>query len=136
MKSFFLLPLIFVCLQVAAQSETSITVSINNVPGDEGQVILSLHDESTFMKTDALQTKTSLIKDGKVTVTFENVAPGIYGIIGLHDKNKNGNIDMSSKGFPVEDYGISNNPLSMGPPQWSEAKFQVSDEPLDLEIRF
>lgn len=136
MKRIILLPLLLLSMQLAAQTLTSVTVTIDNVSGNEGQVILTLHDESTFMKSDALQTKTSEITDGKVTITFEDVVPGDYGILAIHDKNTNGQIDMAGNGMPVEDYGVSNNPLNFGPPQWSEAKFEVNEEPLNLKIRF
>jgi uncharacterized protein (DUF2141 family) len=117
-------------------TETEITVTITNVPGDEGQVIVALHDTNSFMKTEAIETMTSEIKNGKATVTFTGVPPGEYGIISFHDKNENKQIDMEPNGMPKEAYGVSNNPMSFGPPQWNEAKFTVAKEPLDLEIRY
>lgn len=138
MKNILLFTLFLFSVSVASSQEISntITVSVSNVSSDEGKVIMSLHSEDTFMKTAPVQMETALIDNGKASVTFKNVEPGVYGIIGFHDKNNNDRIDMSSNGMPVESYGVSNNPMSFGPPQWSEAKFEVLDQPLNLEIRF
>ncbi|HER41187.1 MAG TPA: DUF2141 domain-containing protein [Salinimicrobium catena] len=122
--------------QAQETSGTQITVTIPNVPGNEGKVIISLYDEETFMKALPLQNGTSEIKDGKATFTFKEVPAGEYGIISIHDENNNDRIDMEPTGMPTEAYGVSNNPMSFGPPQWSEARFEVSDEPISLEIRF
>ncbi len=138
MKTKLFILLLFAAVAVSAQTEegTTVTVTIDNVPGDEGKVIVSLHNQDTFMKTAALQTESSSIKDGKVTVNFNGVAPGVYAVLSFHDRNDNGKIDMSSTGMPSEAYGVSNNPMSFGPPQWSEAKFEVTEEPVELNIRF
>ena len=61
-------------------------VTIDNVSSDEGRVIVTLHDESTFMKVNALQTKNSEVKNGKITVTFGNGVPGTYGVLAVYDK--------------------------------------------------
>jgi uncharacterized protein (DUF2141 family) len=114
----------------------TITVTIDNVKNDNGKVIMSLHDASSFMKSDGLQNGESTIKDGKVTITFTNVAPGAYAIMALHDVNDNKRMDFQDNGMPKESYGMSNNPMSFGPPQFSEAKFEVADKDLELDIRF
>ncbi len=113
---------------------TTITVTVP-VPSEGGTVIVGLYDEATFMKAGPLQALDLEIVDGKATGTFVNVAPGIYGISLFHDKNGNKNMDFEANGMPIEMYGISNNVMSYGPPQWSDAKFEVASEPLIMEIR-
>ena len=76
-----------------------------------------------------MQNETAKILDGKASVTFKNVEPGEYGVIGYHDKNNNDRIDMASSGMLTESYGVSNNPMNFGLPQWTEAKFEVFDKP-------
>ena len=130
----------FLGLSLAGFSQTStgtqITVTITNIPNDEGKVVVGLYDEATFMQAPALQTKTGKIVDGKAVVIFTDVEPGQYGITSYHDKNGNDKIDMDATGIPQEAYGVSNNPMSFGPPQWSDAKFEVADQPLLIELRF
>ena len=104
------------------------------VKSSEGSVIFGLFDENTFMKAAPLQGMESEIVDGKATITFTNVVPGVYAISVLHDTNGNKQMDFEPNGMPKEMYGISNNVMSYGPPLWSDARFEVGNEPLELEI--
>ncbi len=114
----------------------TITVSINNITNNEGHVIISLHSKDTFMKKTGIKTVESKIVDGKITVTFKNVEPGTYAIMALHDENKNNRMDFEDNGRPKESYGMSNNPMSFGPPQFANAKFDVANEDLKMAIIF
>lgn len=113
----------------------TITVSIDNIKNNKGQVVFALHTNDTWMKSQGLQSETVTIKDGKANVTFKNVPAGTYAIMTLHDENSNNRMDFEN-GMPKENYGMSNNPLSYGPPQFSEAKFEVNTDDLDFKIRF
>jgi len=117
-----------------ATEGTSITVTVP-VSSSDGIIFAGLYDENTFMKAAPLQTSESKIEDGKATLTFTNVAPGTYGITLFHDKNGNKIMDFEPNGMPKEMFGVSNNIMSYGPPQWSDAKFEVASEPLALDIR-
>jgi uncharacterized protein (DUF2141 family) len=112
---------------------TTITVNVP-VSSDEGSVIFGLFTEDNFMVGAPLQGLESKIADGKATVTFTNVVPGTYAITLFHDKNNNKRMDYEANGMPKEMYGVSNNVMSMGPPLWSDAKFEVETEPLTLDI--
>lgn len=112
----------------------TITVNINEIKNDKGHILLGLHTADTFMKTGAFQKVKSEIKDGKIVATFTNVQPGSYAIMVVHDENDNNAMDFEPNGMPMETYGMSNNPILMGPPQFSDAKFEVADKDLDLEI--
>lgn len=111
----------------------TITVTVP-VPSDKGQVVVGLYDEATFMKAAPLQGLESDIIEGIATVTFTNVLPGTYAITLFHDKNGNKQMDFEPNGMPIEMYGVSNNVMSFGPPQWSDAKFDVENEPLSFDI--
>jgi len=117
-----------------ATNGTSITVSVP-VQSSNGKVIVGLYDEATFMKTEPLVGLHGEIVDGRATVTFTDVAPGIYAITLFHDKNNNNQMDFEPNGMPKEMYGVSNNVMSYGPPQWSDAKFEVGETPVAMEIR-
>ena len=114
----------------------TITVTIDNVVSDEGKVLMSLHTSETFMKGNGVMDAETEIKDGKVTITFENVLPGEYAILAMHDANDNKRMDFEENGMPKESFGMSNNVMAMGPPQYDDAKFKVADTDLDLNIRF
>lgn len=117
-------------------SGATITVTIDNVKNDNGKVSFALHTKDTFMKSDAIMTAETEIKEGKVSITFENVKPGEYAIIALHDENENKRMDFRENGMPLESYGMSNNVMSFGPPQYDDAKFKLEDKDLELNIRF
>ncbi len=63
------------------------------------------------------------------------VKPGAYAIMVLHDENENNRMDFEN-GMPQENYGMSNNPLYYGPPNFSEAKFEVTNKNLNFDVRF
>jgi len=114
----------------------SISVSIDNVKSDTGKVVFSLHTAESFMKSGGVQRLQSEIKDGKATATFIDVTPGTYAIMTIHDENENNTMDFDASGMPTESYGMSNNPMSYGPPQFYEAKFELINEDLNFAIRF
>ncbi len=119
--------------QNASGNGTSITVTVP-VKSDSGVVIVGLYEAHNFMQNPS-QGLEGNIEDGKATVTFRDVPQGEYAIVLFHDTNGNKRMDFETNGMPLEMYGVSNNVMSMGPPQWSDAKFEVKDQPLQLEIR-
>ncbi|NRD20469.1 DUF2141 domain-containing protein [Winogradskyella eckloniae] len=120
----------------AQDTGVNITVTIDNVTSDKGTVKLSLHTADTFMKGKGVMNAESKIKDGKITVTFKNVVAGDYAIISFHDANDNNQMDFRENGMPLESYGMSNNPMSFGPPNYDDAKFTVAEKDLELNIKF
>ncbi len=113
----------------------TITVTVPNVTSSEGEVLFGLYDENTFMKAAPIQGEKSKIVDGVATITFKNVPEGVFAISCFHDKNGNNRMDFEENGMPKENYGVSNNNMSYGPPMWADAKFEVGTEDLNLEIR-
>jgi uncharacterized protein (DUF2141 family) len=114
----------------------TITVTIDNVKNDKGKILLSLHTSETFMKGKGIKDVETEIKDGKISVTFENVLPGDYAIMALHDENGNDKMDFRENGMPLESYGASNNVMAFGPPLYDDAKFKAENKDLELSIRF
>jgi len=138
MKSIVLfLGLAFMGLTVVAQEETvTVTVTIENVLNDEGTLLVSLHTQQTFMKGGGIIDLAKKARKGQVTFTFENVKPGTYAIMAMHDVNDNQRMDYEANGMPKESYGMSGNDMTMGPPTFDSAKFVVNEEELSLNIRF
>jgi len=137
MKNLILtITLIFSSILTFGQNGITITVTVNNVANNEGVVAMALHSENTFMKAAPIKAKSSKIEGNKIVITFENVKPGDYAVLGSHDANNNGKMDFRENGMPTEDYGASNNVMNFGPPNFSDAKFTVTDKDLELNIRF
>ncbi|MCM5664295.1 DUF2141 domain-containing protein [Galbibacter mesophilus] len=120
----------------AEKQGVSIEVTIDNITNSNGMVLLSLHTEDTFMKGKGIKNLQSEIKDGKVTMTFTDVPSGTYAILALHDENDNKRMYFEASGMPKEDYGMSNNDMTFGPPQFSDAKFEVENTDMEMTLRF
>ena len=61
---------------------------------------------------------------------------GVYAVSVFHDENMNQKLDKNFVGVPNEGYGASNNPKKkMGPPNFDEAKFQLSGTEQSVEIK-
>jgi len=113
----------------------TITVTVSNVTSDKGTVNYALYTKEGFMVTP-VQSQSSTVKGKKSTVVFTDVIPGEYAVICFHDANSNKKMDFEENGMPLEDYGISNNPVTYGPPEYDTAKVEVADKNVTLEIKF
>lgn len=121
--------------KTTSTEKRTITVTVPNVTSDKGTVNYALYTKEGFM-VKPIQTQASKVEGKKSTVVFTDVAPGNYAVVCFHDSNSNNKMDFQDNGMPLEDYGVSNNSMSFGPPQYDEAKFEVSDKNVTLEIRF
>lgn len=113
----------------------SVTVSAVNALSDNGTIKFAFYNEENFMK-QPIYAKSASVEKGKSTVVFENVPQGNYAIICFHDENNNNLMDFEENGRPKESYGLSNNNMNFGPPEFESAKFEVKDNNLSFEIKF
>lgn len=142
MIRFFITATLFLFTAISfAQSDGSagetleVKVTLENIMNDQGAILIALYDKSGFMSQPVLSAK-SAITNGTSAYTFEAVPPGNYAIIALHDANSNGKMDFEPSGMPKEAWACSNNDMSMGPPDFEASKFEVSDQNLELTLRF
>ena len=133
---FFSLLLSISFIHAQEEKGVTVTVTIENVLNDEGTVLASLHTSDTFMRGGGIVDLAEKAKKGPITLTFENVVPGTYAVMAMHDANDNKRMDYESNGMPKESYGMSGNDMAMGPPNFDMAKFEVNEEDLNLNIRF
>ncbi|NTU58259.1 MAG: DUF2141 domain-containing protein [Chlorobiaceae bacterium] len=114
-----------------------ITVNIDNLRSSDGKVGVAL-----FKVKEGFPDKTERALEGKsiaagdhCIVMFENVPYGTYAVSVLHDENGNGKMDKTFIGIPKEGFGTSNNPkIRMGPPSFSESKFELGKGEVTLTI--
>ncbi len=125
-------------ITTAQQAEQGVTVTLNieNVLNGNGSILASLHNSETFMKGAGLDHIKMDSKKGTLTLTFENVAPGTYAIMVLHDENDNQRMDLEANGMPKENYATTGVMEMYGPPSFDSSKFEVANEDLELNIRF
>ncbi len=122
--------------QETPETGTTLTVTLENVLSDKGNILAALHTSDTFMKGPGVANYRSEAKKGSMTFTFENVSPGTYAVSVLHDLNGNQQMDYQANGMPAEPYGMSGNDMSMGPPNFASVRFEVTGEDQDISIRF
>ncbi|WP_417195903.1 DUF2141 domain-containing protein [Bizionia sp.] len=120
--------------QDSLQTHT-VSVTVENPLNAKGHVLIGLHTTDTFMKTEALQNRKVKVTDGKAIATFNNLKPGNYAVMVVHDENDNSRMDFEANGMPKESYGMSNNPILMGPPNFNDAKFELKAD-TEISIRF
>lgn len=114
--------------QLEAQEQHTIKVTVNNIDSNDGKIFLALYDNEADFLDKAFKGTKSAISNKQCIVTFENIPEGIYAVSIFHDENDNGKMDTNFVGIPREDYGCSNNASGfMGPPKWSDAKFELKD---------
>lgn len=126
--------MLFVSSILIAQKQM-ITVHMENISTDKGTVKFALYDETNF-RLQSLQSVAGTIEAGKTSIVFKDVLPGVYAIVCYHDKNENNQMDFHPNGMPLENYGTSNNVMTIGPPKFEDAKFVVADKNISLAIRF
>jgi uncharacterized protein (DUF2141 family) len=125
-------------LSTHAQEKTgsAVTVIVENELSDGGSILAGLHNPETFMKGEGIINVSAPAKKGEVTLTFENVAPGTYAVMVMHDANDNRRMDMDASGMPQESYANTGELNLYGPPTFDGAKFEVNGEDQEFRIRF
>lgn len=126
MKIFFLW---LCCLPVlAGPADTyQLTIHFENIKHQEGTLLLGFYeDERSWNKRrPAFEkiVKKSGLKDGKITVTLDQLYARRYGIAVLDDANNNNKVDFGLI-FPEEGFGFSNYyHSSFLPPQYRDFQF-------------
>jgi uncharacterized protein (DUF2141 family) len=105
----------------------SITVNIENLKSDDGQVLVGLYDSEADWLSTTYMGEVANISNNSCSVVFKNVPQGIYAVSYIHDTNNNDELDTNFMGIPKEDFGCSNNAKGfMGPPKWEDAKFELT----------
>jgi uncharacterized protein (DUF2141 family) len=69
------------------------------------------------------------VRNTQARCDFEDIPPGTYALVVIHDENSNGKLDTNWLGVPREDYGFSNDAKGLlGGPSFSAASFPVRRE--------
>lgn len=119
-------------------SPVKLTVNVTGLHNDQGQVLISIYNQSEgFPKkpAKALRSERIKIKGGTAVATFA-LTPGDYAIAVVHDENSNQDLDTNMVGLPKEGVGVSNNVKGfMGPPKYEDAKFKLNIDGKTIEVK-
>ena len=92
-----------------AASAATLTVKVENVGKKGGVLRLSLYDEASWSNDESEPIASANLPavPPQTTVTFKDLAPGVYGVKTYQDANRNGEFDQNWLGWPLERYGFS-----------------------------
>lgn len=111
----------------AAAAET-VTITLNGVEARPGRIMASLSTREQFLLAGPSHEAVVEPAAGGVTLTFEDVAPGDYALMVMHDLNGNGQFDFGTDGWA---FSNSARPMT-GPPAFDDHKFTVANAPVTL----
>jgi uncharacterized protein (DUF2141 family) len=114
-----------------------ITVKVDGLKVQGGQVSAALFDEAGYKGGAPLRGKNAEVSSGSVILKFEDMPAGEYGLKMYHDVDMDGQMNTNAFGLPTEPYAFSNNAVGMmGPAKWDAAKFTVSADGAVQDISF
>lgn len=74
------------------------------------------------------------IENGQATEVFQ-IPPGRYGVVVIHDENRNHKLDRNFLGIPKEGFGFANNPhVMLSAPAFQTASVEVGCPATEIEI--
>ncbi len=129
----------FCALMYSAAHAADLTVLVNNVQQDTGQVMLGVFNKAEGFPNAVSQGSMVAAKErnanGQVRIVFKGLAAGQYAATAYHDLDSNNKLNTNIVGIPTEPYGFSNNARgSFGPPSFKEAAITVGDQDLTVEV--
>lgn len=122
-----------------APAQNRIVVQVNNFNNNKGLCMICLYDNAKAFsgKGEPLRVLKASVSEKTSTAVFDNVPPGTYAVLVIHDANNNNRFDTNFIGIPTEGYGASKNKLPFAAaPKFDENKFSVgSSATTDITIR-
>lgn len=128
---------------VSAQLIANLTVQIDGLQGQEGNVCLKLFDAAQGFPNDnesaVARTCVPIATAAQpFTYSFPNLPAGTYALAIYHDRNGNEVLDRGAFGMPLEGYGFSNNaPAVTGPARFQDAMFLLAGtQSIEVQMRY
>ena len=119
----------------------TLTVTAAGFESTTGSARFALFDSEDAWLTAGREASSQVvaIAGDRVTVSFEGLAPGVYGVSVVHDENSNGKLDFQwLPPGPAEGSGVSNDaPARFGPPSFRDAKLALeADAQITVSVRY
>jgi uncharacterized protein (DUF2141 family) len=123
----------------SAAQAADLTVIVNNVQQDAGQIMLGLFNSPEGFPKTITQGTLAPAKErsatGQVRLVFKGLAAGQYAATAFHDLDSNGKLNANLMGLPTEPYCFSNNARgNFGPPAFKDAVITLGEQDLTIEI--
>lgn len=105
-------------------------VQVTEVKHADGTLLIGVfNQEDGFPREIQKALVIAKVKPEKPTHAFENLPPGRYAVVVIHDRNNSGQLDRNLLGMPKEPVGLSNY-TSIGisnPPTFRKALFELKE---------
>jgi uncharacterized protein (DUF2141 family) len=112
----------FICASQTAFAQFTLTIEINQLENNTGQVILEFCNEKGEKISGYIQS----IENNKSIILINDLKPGSYSFKYFHDENQNKKLDVNWIGMPKEGFGFSNDATgTFGPPDLEKTVFTI-----------
>lgn len=129
MKKLILISFLLGIIFATVNAQNSVSVDVTGIDNPSGKLYIALFDSKVpFLSSQAVDGKIVDVTDKTVSVTFDNLEVGEYGVTMFYDENANGKLDLGEYDIPTEKYAFSNNvdpAMLRRPPVFDECKFYV-----------
>ena len=118
----------------------NVNVQLNGLRNSKGQVMVTVFNQTGFLKTPAIGANGKPIY---FTIPTPNAAhfqveldPGQYSIVVVHDENMNGKMDKSIIGAPSEGGSCTGKGMpSFSAPKWEDSNFTMGTLDLNFVLK-
>ncbi|MCG6134445.1 MAG: DUF2141 domain-containing protein [Nostoc sp. LLA-1] len=126
-------------LNARANFKGSLTVEINGIKNQQGQVCVSIFGSSQGFPNDrdrGVKRQCTKITDKSLELTFDNLQAGSYAVAVIHDQNNDQTLNRNNLGMPIEGFGFSRNPeVRTSAPKFSDAAFLLAGPNTIIQIQ-
>jgi len=115
-----------------AQSENAITVVVEGLRNDQGNVRCGMYNSPVGFREPGKEYKgvVAPISGGKATCVFENVPSGSYAVAVFHAEHNETQLETGAFGRPKQGYGFSRDAKgSFGPPGFDACAYKYAGGP-------
>lgn len=112
-----------------------LTVKLEGVSNQGGQMLVSLQTRDQFMKPAGANGAFGEATPGTGVFTVRNVAPGEYAVMVMHDANSDWQMQYGADRKPAEGWAISGDPKHATRPTFDTAKIVVPADGGEITLR-
>ena len=126
-KAAILAALLLASISAALAQTATLTITLAGVRSASGTLRVSVYREQDAFRKEAQAFRMQAVpaSAGEVVLGFEALPLGRYAVMAYHDENANDKLDLRLGMFPIEGYGLSNNPRVFGPPAFADSAFEL-----------
>jgi uncharacterized protein (DUF2141 family) len=107
----------------------TVRLNLEAVEPRGGQILVALQSRDQFLKAENTKwTSVSGATGGRVAVVLEDVPPGQYAVMVMHDADGDKTLKMSADGRPLEGWATRNAATLRAAPAFDQVSFTVDGD--------